>query len=252
MKTFFALVKRELLEHKNIWKVPLILLVIAVLLRLSLITGNLNVSIDIPSELGLEELRNSVVDSAISRMLRIMNFIVMVVMFMVAIFYALASLFNERQDESVLFWRSLPISDSMTIGSKLFVALIIIPLIIILSQALISLVFMGLGAINFFESYQLNAIQYLLTVLVWSMTPVVAWCLLCSGIAKKNPFLLAIIAPIILIVIDKLFLNGIISQHFIINRLTGIKHFDIAPLIYGLIFSGVCIAVAIIKRSQRV
>ena len=61
-----------------------------------------------------------------------------------------------------------------------------------------------------------------------------------------------VIAPIILILVDKLFLDGVISQTFIINRLTGISDYTTMPLIWGLVFSGVCIALTITKRSQRI
>lgn len=88
-------------------------------------------------------------------------------------------------------------------------------------------------------------------MILWSLLPVIAWCVFCSQVAKKNPFLLAFIAPIILILIDKLFLNGAISQTFVINRLTGVSDYNMTTLIFGLIFSAVCIALAIAKRSQR-
>ena len=109
MKILLALFRREILEHKNLWRVPLVLIGIAVLVKLSLSFGNLAPYIQLPEQLELDNQIDSAVDTVIANVLNAMNAIVMWVMFLVAISYALACLFNERQDQSVLFWRSLPI-----------------------------------------------------------------------------------------------------------------------------------------------
>ncbi len=251
-KTLIALLKREVLEHKNLWRVPLVLLVIALLLKLSLSFGNLAINVDVPAELQLNDGINTFINSAIGKTLHLMNYFVMIVMFVVAVFYALSCLYDERQDDSVLFWRSLPISDGLTIASKLMIPLVIVPVIILVCQAIIALMFLGTETTNYFGDSFLNTSLVLGKKLLWSLLPIIAWCLFCSSIAKKNPFLFAFITPIILILIDKLFLNGVISQTFLINRITGVDHFSIHVLVTGLIFSAVCIAAAIVRRSQRI
>jgi len=55
MNTMIALLKREILEHKNIWRVPAVLIGIALLVKLSLSVGNLSVNIDVPDQLQLDE-----------------------------------------------------------------------------------------------------------------------------------------------------------------------------------------------------
>lgn len=252
MKVFIALLKREILEHKNIWRVPIILLGIALLVRVSLSVGNLAVDINLPSQLQLDNTVDSILSGVIAKSLSSMNFIIMLVMFIVAVFYALSCLFNERQDESVLFWRSLPISDSMTVASKLCIALLIIPLMILVCQTVVAILFMGTDGFSYLSHYFSQSIPSLIKVLLWSLLPTIAWCVFCSEVAKKNPFLLAFIAPIIVIAVDKLFLNGVLSQTFIINRVTGVSEYSLMPLIWGSIFSVVCIVLAILKRSQRV
>jgi hypothetical protein len=52
--------------------------------------------------------------------------------------------------------------------------------------------------------------------------------------------------------VDKLFLDGVISQTFIINRLGSVGDFSAVPLLFGFVFSAVCVFMAIIKRSQRI
>lgn len=252
MNKFIALVKREILEHRNIWRVPLILVGLSLLVRMSLLIGNLSFDLEVPEQLQLDETIDGAIDQVVAGALSSMNFIVMMAMFVVAIFYALSSLFNERQDDSVLFWRSLPISDSMTIASKMAVALIVVPVMIVLAQALMAIIFFGTDAFAYLSGYYAKSLPTLFKLLLWSMLPTIAWCVFCSSISKKNPFLLAFIAPIALILVDKLFLNGFVSQTFVINRITGVSYDSIMPLLWGVVFSAVFVGLAIIKRSQRI
>ena len=251
MNTMIALLKREILEHKNIWRVPAGLIGIAVLFKLSLSIGNLSVDIDAFEQFQLDEVVDSALNTVIVRALNSMNAVISLVMFLVSIFYALSCLYNERQDQSVLFWRSLPLSDHLTVGSKLVIALLAIPLVIIVSQALVSFIFLGTQAFEYLASYYPASLIKLIKLLLWSLLPVVSWCVFCSGVANRNPFLLAFVTPIMLILVDKLFFDGFISQAFVINRFTGITDYNLSSLLTGVVFSLICIALAIVKRSQR-
>jgi len=226
---FIALLKREVLEHKNLWRVPMVLLVIAVLLRLSFSFGNLAIDYDFSQIKPLDETLDSVLDSAVFKTLAFVNFFVMVVMFLVAIFYALSCLYEERRDDSVLFWRSLPISDWMTILS----------------------VFLGANAGEYMPYFLGFAVE-LTKKIVWTLLPVISWCMLCSAIVKRNPFLIAFITPILLMLIDYLFFNGAVSDFFVINRFASANQFSTFSLFVGVIFSLACIAIALFKRTQKI
>lgn len=247
-----ALVRREILEHRNLWRVPLILIGIAVLVKVSLSIGNLSININLPEQLQLDEKVDSAVDVVVAKALNSMNYMIMWVMFLVSIFYALSCLFNERQDQSVLFWRSLPISDGLTVASKLLVALVLVPLVVIACQAVVAVVFFDVDSVAYLSNYYGSSLSVLFKILLWSMVPIIAWCVFCSEVASKNPFLLAFVAPVILILIDKLFLSGVVSQTFVINRLYGVSQYSGAALMWGLLFSGACIAATIVKRGQRI
>jgi ABC-2 type transport system permease protein len=52
----------------------------------------------------------------------------LIVMLIVLGFYLLDSLYSERKDRSILFWKSLPVSDAHTVASKALVALVVVPL----------------------------------------------------------------------------------------------------------------------------
>lgn len=252
LNSLITLIKREFLEHKNLWRVPVVLLIIAVLLKLSLSFGNLSVNVNIPDALSFDEAIDSVVNSAVIKTLSVLNYFVMIVMLIVAVFYALSCLYEERRDDSVLFWRSLPISDGLTIASKLLIPLLFVPLIILLCHAINSVIFLGSNVGGYLGDFYIDSSIQLGKKMLWSILPVIAWCMFCSSVAKRNPFLMAFIAPILFILIDYLFFNGNVSEVFIINRLTGVSEFSILALITGFIFSVVCIAIAIFKRAQKV
>lgn len=250
MNVMLALLKREILEHRNIWFVPVILIAIAILVRLSLTFGSLSIDFEVPSQLELDSTISSVVDGVVARGLNWMNYIIMMTIMAVACFYTLSCLYNERQDESVLFWRSLPVSDATTIASKLLVALVVAPVTIVVCQIVVAVVFFGLGAIDYLSIYFSSSFSLLLKMVIWSLLPTVAWCLFCSEVANKNPFLLALMAPVLVWVIDALFLD-VINNLIMVNRWFGFDDYTRMPLISGLILSVVFISLAIFKRSQR-
>ncbi len=251
MKVIFALLKRELLEHRNIWFVPLILIALAILVRLSLVFGSLSIDIELPPQLQLNNAVNNVVDGVIARGLNSMNYIIMMTMMVVACFYALSCLYNERQDDSVLFWRSLPISDTTTIASKLLIALVVAPVSIVVCQTIVAFVFFGFNAFDYLSIYFTGSLLLLLKISIWSLLPTVAWCLFCSEIAQKNPFLLAFVAPVLLWVVDALFL-GVVNDIVMVNRWVGFNNYTSGPLVSGLVLSAIFVSLAIIKRSQRI
>ena len=253
MNVLLALIKREILEHKSIWKVPAILLAIGLLLKLSMLMGNLSFNLDTPDFLQLDSSIDGAVNKVVIQALGIMNALVSYVMLLVSIFYTLSCLYQERQDESVLFWRSLPISDGMTITSKLLVALILVPLVILVCQILMTLVFLGLDSGEQLSASLSYFVNNMFHNVAWVMLPVISWCLLCSAVAKKNPFLLAFVAPIILIVVEELFfdigITGLITGRFGISRAS---YDPVTLLVTGIVFSCVCVFIATFKRSQRI
>lgn len=258
MKTMLALLKREILEHSSIWKVPLIMLVVSGLVKLSMLTGNISgdgntlkfISV-VLDFFGFSFAVNSAIDVAVLQSMWLVNGLISFVMIVVSIFYALSCLYSERQDQSVLFWRSLPISDATTVVSKLVIAVLLIPVLIVLSHVLVSMVFLGVQSIGYLQQSALVSIVSTMKIVAWLLLPLVAWCIFCSAIAKKGPFLLAFVVPIILIIIDSFFLNFGLS-HLIIGRFDPNNYDSTLLLLSGFGLSVVCICFATIKRSQRI
>lgn len=136
----------------------------------------------------------------------------MVVFAFVVFFYLLGSLYDERKDRSVLFWKSLPVSDSQTVLSKVLTAMVVAPLIatlisiaVMLAFGVIVSVFIAINGGNPFTLYwaQLRPLDLLFrsfggwpVYILWAL-PTVGWLMLCSAWAKSKPFLWAVLLPIL-------------------------------------------------------
>ncbi|WP_210235883.1 ABC-2 transporter permease, partial [Mesorhizobium sp. M1C.F.Ca.ET.212.01.1.1] len=60
----------------------------------------------------------------------------------VVFFYCLGALYDDRRDRSILFWKSLPLSDTQTVLSKVISALIVAPLIAVIAGIITMLGFL--------------------------------------------------------------------------------------------------------------
>jgi ABC-2 type transport system permease protein len=130
----------------------------------------------------------------------------------VVFFYCLGALYDERRDRSILFWKSLPVSDPMTVLSKVATALIVAPMITIALGAAASLILLLFGCaviavygVNLFgvlfatpELFlaPLRLLALLPVYIVWAL-PTIGWLLLVSSWARTKPFLWAVGAPLV-------------------------------------------------------
>src|SRR5438067_5833970 len=103
-------VRRELWENRSIYLAPLI--VAAVIALASFGGARLNLQ---PGNLATHE--------------EIVGGVLMGTTLLVAIFYCLEALYGERRDRSVLFWKSMPVSDWTTVLSKMAVPMVILPVV---------------------------------------------------------------------------------------------------------------------------
>lgn len=151
-----------------------------------------------------------------------------VVMLIIAFTYALGSLFTDRKDRSVLFWKSLPISEAQSVLTKLVVAAVLIPVIswaaafVFNVIALVLMLILALlsdleGAVSMILSQQQlfsSAFGQLGAHLAYGLwiLPIFSYGLFISALAKKNPFLTAVI-PLLVIAFAERLLFG--SYHLI-------------------------------------
>lgn len=218
MGRFLTLIKRELWEHANLWRVPTILLVLTVL-------ANLGFS-GAASWLGLAppEISSGIIGGTLGSLGSIIFF----VFSFLVLFYLVDCLYTERKDKSILFWRSLPISDTQAVLAKLCVAAVVIPLIIWLTiiAAQICTLFIqsvagGGRSTELFSMVDLGAhwinLMFILVLTVLWTLPLLSWFLFCSSWSKRTPFVAALTIPIVFMLLDRIFsfnigLGGMIAE----------------------------------------
>ncbi|MBD8524542.1 hypothetical protein [Pseudomarimonas arenosa] len=222
MKTLQWLIRREFWENKGgfFWAPVIAGAVFLVINVLGLIAaqaaaGRANVQVgliklDSLLKAAPPEAKSAMVagiDATMLIVVGLLTFVTAIVVF----FYSLGALYDDRRDRSVLFWKSLPLSDRDTVISKVISALLIAPGIGMLAgmaTALgmlfimaIALAFHGQNVFGLFflESHPFKmlflAALTLPISMLWAL-PTVGWLMLCSAWARSKPFLWAVAVPV--------------------------------------------------------
>ena len=143
-----------------------------------------------------------------------------IVLAVVVFFYCLSALHDDRRDRSILFWKSLPLSDRDTVLSKVATALVVAPLITIAIGVVTGLALLVLGmisaagkGINLFAPVlmepnlylgPLYLLAFLPLYVVWAL-PTVGWLLMVSSWARSKVFLWAVGTPLVVALLLKWF-----------------------------------------------
>ena len=204
---------------------------------------------------------------------------------LVGIFYSLDALYGERRDRSILFWKSLPVSDLTTVLSKLSIPLVIIPVlsyaITVVTQFIMlllsSVVLLGSGADiaalwthGFFGHVSLGLFNHMFTVHGLWYAPLYGWMLLVSAWAPRAPLIWAVLPPFVISGVEKIAFN---TSHFLamlqvrlsgpqnpaattpsgMDAMTDVPHgfFSEPGLWIGLIIAALFIAAAVRLRRYR-
>jgi ABC-2 type transport system permease protein len=269
-RSMYWAVRRELWEHRSIYIAPLaaaVLFLFAFLAGLTLSPTHRHEGIDTPYELAAA--------------------LIMGTAFIVGIFYSLDALYGERRDRSILFWKSLPVSDLTTVLSKFAIPVIILPLlsfaIAVVTQfvmlLLSSAVPMGGGLssgtlwsrMSFFHM-SLMLLYHFLTVHGLWYAPIYAWLLLVSAWAPRAPFLWAFLPPFVIWGVEKIAFR---TSHFLgmlqyrltgpepastarggnlmemISALTAAQFFSTPGLWIGLAIAAIFLAATVRLRRNR-
>ena len=206
--------------------------------------------------------------------------------FLVAIFFSLDTLYGERRDRSILFWKSLPVSDRTAVLAKAVVPIVIMPLLtfavtmlaewLMMLMSTAALLGSGLTVATLWRQVsasQMGLLYHLVTVHMLWHAPLYAWLLLISAWARRMPFLWAVLPPIVIGFLEKIAFN---TTHFVrwlgwrasgpqdydfdtsAGHLTHImRHFDIGNFLltpglwFGLACSALFLAAAIRLRRDR-
>ena len=206
---------RELWENRSLYIVPLIVAAVQVF----------GFAI---STIGLAERRRGVLlldpahqRAAIEQPYDLAAMMMIFIVFIVGVFYCLDALHGERRDRSILFWKSLPVSDLTTVLSKVTIPLVVLPLIafaivvcvqvIMLLQTSVVLISHGISPATtwaHFPVFQnwLVLLYGLAAIALWH-APIYGWLLLVSGWARRATFLWAVLPIIAIQIFEKITFN---------------------------------------------
>jgi ABC-2 type transport system permease protein len=227
-RPFHWSVRRELWENRSIYVAPLI--VAAVVLF-----GSFVGSFHLPGRRRLAMLLDPANRrAAIELPYDIAAMIIILTAFVIGVFYCLDALHGERRDRSILFWKSLPVSDLTTVLSKAIIPLVILPLIIFLvivatqfvmmlisSAALLPSGLAGTTWTNFNLFQQSLILLYSLIVIALWHAPIYGWALLISGWARRATFLWAVLPFLAIGILEKLAFDTSHFASMLKNRLVG-------------------------------
>jgi len=276
---FYWSIRRELWENRSIYVAP-ILVAIVVLFGFLVSTS------------GLPERRREVLllDSAKTRAAIEMPYnmaaiMLMLTAFIVGVFYCLDALYGERRDRSILFWKSLPVSDSTTLLSKVTIPLVVLPLVtfaIVVATQLVMMLWTSVLLIGhgmspastwtYVPLFQNSVVLLygLAAVALWH-APIYGWALLVSGWARRATFLCAVLPFLAVAFFEKITFGtshfgsmlkdrfmGFAPKAFAFNmhsvdspQLTPVAYLSSPGLWLGLIVAAVFIVVAVRLRRYR-
>jgi len=163
------------------------------------------------------------------------SILLMGVMFLVSIFYCLDALNGERRDRSILFWKSLPVSDLTTVLSKLAIPMVVLPVVswvATVATQFIMLVMRGSGAPWGEVAGSWPMILYhLLTVHSLYYAPIFAWLLLVSAWARRMPFLWAFLPIAAIAIVERIAFRSSYFAHMLGSRISGDMEMKGAPML---------------------
>ena len=286
IRPFYWSVRRELWENRSLYFAPLIVAGVIVF-------GFVFTTVGLPERRRAVLLLNDPVQQriAIETPYDIAAMMIMFTCFIVGVFYCLDALYGERRDRSILFWKSLPVSDLTTVLSKITIPLVVLPVIsfavTIITQLMIFLITSvvllvnGVSPVttlthtNLFQNTLILA--YGLVALSLWHAPTYSWMLFVSSWVKRAAFLWAILPVIAIAFFEKItfgtqYFYSMIKYRFTswaaeafafragpkgtpvldsLSQLTPGRYLSSPGLWLGLLFAAGCLIAAIRFRRYR-
>ena len=212
-------VRRELWENRSLYIAPLVAAAVAFI-------GFVVSAVGMPSRRRAVLLLNAAQQrAAIGQPYNFAALLIMFITMVVGVFYCLDALHGERRDRSILFWKSLPVSDLTTVLSKASIPFVVLPLITFAVTVTLQLVMMlwsslvllpsGLAATTWarFDLFPdgLRLLYHLVAVHALWWAPFWGWLLLVSAWSRRAPFLWAVLPPLTIGLVEKIAFN---TSHF--------------------------------------
>jgi len=275
-------VRRELWENRSVWIAPLAVAILATLAFFVTLPG---LPGSVRALAGPDMANAHMVVHGPYGGVALLGF---ATAFVVGVFYCLDALQGERRDRSILFWKSLPVSDRTTVLAKASIPFIVLPLVVFAFTAAAFLIMMLVGTAvvaaagasvgmlwSHAEPFQSGlSVLYALVVLALWHAPIYGWLLLVSGWARRTALLWAVLPFVAIAGVERILfgttrfayfledlLLGWVSRAFafgsddamgdMLGALTPVTFLSTPSLWIGLAFAAACLAIAIRLRHKR-
>ena len=227
---FYWSVRRELWENRSIYIAPL---AVAAVILFSFLISSIHLPSKMRAALALDPMQQQ---ELIGKPYNFVALSIMVTAIIVGVFYSLDALHSERRDRSILFWKSLPVSDLTTVLSKASIPIVVLPLLafaitiatqwimLLVSTAVLLASGQSVATVwTHLPLFQMSLMLFchLLGVHGLWYAPFYGWLLLVSGWARRAAFLWAALPLLAIGVVEKIVFN---TSHFgalLASRLTG-------------------------------
>lgn len=229
VRPFYWSLRRELWEHRSLYLAPS---VIALLLLLAVLIA----AFKLPESMaGFDTFAPQQQQQIVSAPYAVIALALIVTSMIVSLFYCLDALYGERRDRSVLFWKSLPVSDWTTVLAKLAVPMLVVPVFLFALITAMQLVVLignvvlwsarGLSVGNLLLQLPLldmplGVAHFLITVAIW-YAPIYAWLLLVSAWAQRSPVVWAVVPWVAVLAFERLMLGTSQVGRWLQQRLFG-------------------------------
>jgi ABC-2 type transport system permease protein len=218
---FYWSVQRELWESRSIYVAPL---AVAALFLAGFLISTIHLPAKMHAALALNPMQQH---ELIEQPYDLASLLIMGTTFIVAVLYCLDALYGERRDRSILFWKSLPVSDLTTVLSKASIPLVVLPLltfaitvatqwimllfstaVLLGSRPSLAMLWTHLSLVHMW----LMLLYHVLAIHALWYAPIFGWLLLVSGWARRMAFLWAALPLLAIGFVEKIAFN---TSHFV-------------------------------------
>ena len=239
-------VRRELWENRSIYLAPLVVAAFAVV-------GLVIHAVTMPSHMPGLLANEPASEGSASNIYAIASVLMLMTAFVTGAFYCVEALNGERRDRSILFWKSLPVSDRTTVLAKAAIPLLVLPLITLaaivamhvalLLLSVAALLVQGDSAAPLWRELQLwrmwPSLLYGIAAIALWQAPIFGFLLLVSGWARRTAALWAVLPLLAIGVLEKLTFDTLHVQTLVVWRVFGWHALAFAPhaaTLHGLPF----------------
>lgn len=275
-------IRRELWENRSIRLAPLGVGAFAVV---ALVVHGITMPSHLPGMLAADPAS----PGSASTTYRVAAILMLLTASVVGAFYCLDALSGERRDRSILFWKSLPVSDLATVLAKACIPLLAVPVLtfaalvamhaVMLLLSAAALLVQGHAVAPLWSEVRLGGMWagslYALAAMTLWHAPLYAFLLLVSGWARRTAALWAVLPLLALGILEKLTMDTGRVAGFVLYRVAGWygeafhvppgQHLPFDPLMritpagffavpdlwIGLVVAAACIAGAVRLRRYR-